>query len=196
MGIFKKLHINIPFFEELEQMLGYVKIMKDALSKKTKLGDYETVDLSEECSAILQNKLPPKLKDPGSFTIPCAIGNAVFERTLCDLGASINLMHWSIFTKLKLGEACPTTVTLQLANRSLSHPHGIIEDVLVKMDKFIFPADFVILDMEEDKEVPIILGRPFLATGRAMIDVQKGELKLRVQEEKVTVTPQKYPRIL
>ena len=93
-------------------MLGYVKFMKDILSKKRKLGDYETVTLADKCSDILQKKLPPKLKDPGSFTIPCAIGNPVFERALCDLGASINLMSWSIFQKLKLGEARPTTATL------------------------------------------------------------------------------------
>ena len=140
--------------------------------------------MSEEYSAILQKKFPHKLKDPGSFTIPCVIGNAVFERSVCDLGA--NLMPWSIFKKLKLGEACRTIVTLQLADRSLTHPCGIIEDVLVKVDKFIFPVDFIILDMQEDKEVPIILRRPFLATGRVMIDVQKGELGLRVQEEEVT----------
>ena len=167
-------------------MPGYVKFMKDILSKKRKLGDYETITLSEECSAILQKKLPPKLKDPCSFTIPCAIRNAVFERALHDLGVSINLMSWSIFKKLKLGEARPTTVTLQQVDRSLTHPRGIIKDVLVKVDKFIFPVDFIILDMQEDKEVPIILGRPLLATGRAMIDVQKGELRLRVQEEEVT----------
>ena len=140
MDIFKKLHINIPFAEALEQMPGYVKFMKDVLSKKMKLGDYETVVLSKECSAILQKKLPPKLKDPGSFIISCAIGNAVFERALCDLGASINLMLWSIFKKLKLGEARSTTITLQLADRSLTHPCGIIEDVLIKVDKFIFPT--------------------------------------------------------
>ena len=112
--------------------------MKDVLSKKRKLGDYETVAMSEECSAILQKKLPPKLKDLGSFITPCAIGNAVFERALCDLGASINLMSWSIFKKLKLGEARPTTVTLQLADRSVTHPHGIIEDVLVKWTNLSF----------------------------------------------------------
>ena len=152
-------------------MSGYVKFMKDVLSKKRKLGDYEAIVLSEECNAILQKKLPPKLKDPGSFTIPCAIGNAIFERALCDLGASINLIPWLIFKKLKLREARSTTVTLQLADQSLTHPCGIIEDVLVKVDKIFFPTDFIILDMQEDKEVPIILGRPFLATGRVMIDV-------------------------
>ena len=185
MDVLKKLHINIPFADALEQMSNYVKFMKDILSQKRRLADFETVNLTEECSAILQRKLPQKLKDPGSFTIPCTIGNAIFERVLCDLGASINLMPLSIFKRLGLGEARPTTVTLQLADRSLKHPRGIIEDVLVKVDKFIFPADFIVLDMEEDKEIPIILGRPFLATGRAMIDVQRGELKLRVQEEEV-----------
>ena len=171
MDIFKKLQINIPFVEALEQMPGYVKFMKDILSKKRKLGDYEIVALSEECRTILQKKLPPKLKDLGSFTIPCAIGNAVFERALCDLGSSINLMPWSIFKKPKLGEVRLTTITLQLEDQSLTHPHGIIEDVLVKVDKFIFPAYFIIMDIQEDKEVPIILGQPFLATRRAMIDV-------------------------
>ena len=185
MDVFKKLHINISFADALEQMPSYVKFMKDILSQKRRLADFETVNLTEECNAILQRKLPQKLKDPGSFTILCTIGNAIFERALCDLGASINLMPLSIFKHLGLGEARSTTVTLQLADRSLKHPRGVIEDVLVKVDKFIFPADFIVLDMEEDKEIPIILGRPFLATGRAMIDVQRGELKLRVQEDEV-----------
>ena len=185
MEVFKKLHINIPFADALEQMPSYVKFMKDILSQKRRLADFEIVNLTEECSAIIQRKLSQNLKDPGSFTIPCTIENAIFERALCDLGASINLMPLSIFKRLGLGEARPTTVTLQLANRSLKHSRGVIEDALVKVDKFIFPADFIVLDMEEDKEIPIILGRPFLATGRAMIDVQRGELKLRVHEDKV-----------
>jgi hypothetical protein len=183
--VFKKLQINIPFADALEKMPSYVKFLKDILSNKRKLEEYETVALTEECSAILQKKLPPKLKDPGSFTIPCSIGNSIFEKALCDLGASINLMPLSIFKKLGVGEAKPTTVTLQLADRSLKHPKGIIEDVLVKVGKFIFPADFIILDMEEDNEIPILLGQPFLATGGALIDVKKGELRLRVNEEEV-----------
>ena len=186
LDIFRKLHINIPFAEALEQMPSYVKFMKEILSKKRKMEDYETVALTEECSAILQRKLPQKLRDPGSFTIPCTIGNFESMNALCDLGASINLMPLSVFKRLKLGEARPTTVTLQLADRSIAHPRGIIEDVLVKVDKFIFPADFIVLDMEEDANVPIILGRPFLATGRALIDVQKGELRLRVQNEEIS----------
>ena len=97
MEVFKKLHINIPFVDALEQMPSYVKFMKDILSRKRRLSEFKTVNLIEECSAILQRKLPHKLKDPGSFTIPCKTGNSIFERALCDLGASINLMPLSIF---------------------------------------------------------------------------------------------------
>ena len=161
MEVFKKLHINIPFGDALEQMPSYVKFMKDILSKKTRLSDFETVNLTEECSAILQRKLPQKLKDLGSFTIPCTIGIFIFERSLCDLRASINLMSLSIFRRLGLGEAYPTTVTLQLADRSLKHPRGgggggggVIEDILVKVDKFIFPADFIVLTWKKIKKYP------------------------------------------
>ncbi|XP_075478842.1 uncharacterized protein LOC142519696 [Primulina tabacum] len=154
--IFKKLHINIPF-ADAEQMPNYAKFIKNVMSKKRKLQDFETVKLTEECSAILQKKLPQKLK-----------------------GASINLMPFYIYRDLELGEVKPTTITLQLADRSLAYPRGIVEDVLVKVDKFILLADFVILDMEEDQDAPLIFGRPFLATGRALIDVHKGELTLRV----------------
>ncbi|KAI4330107.1 hypothetical protein MLD38_028414 [Melastoma candidum] len=167
-------------------MPSYVKFMKDILSKKRKLGGHETILLTEECSAIVQRRLPPKLKDPGKFTIPCHIGTDFFGYALCDLGASINLMPFSVFKKLNIGEVRPTSLTLQLADRSYTYPKGIVEDVLVKVDRFIFPADFVILDYEADREVPIILGRPFLATGRTLIDVQKGELTMRVHDQEVT----------
>ena len=140
MEVFKKLHINIPFADALEKMPCYVKFMKDILSRKRRLSKFEIVNLTDECNAILQRKLPQKLKDPCSFTIPCKIGNSIFERALCDLGASINLMPVSIFRRLGLGEARPTTVTLQLADRPLKHPQGVIVDVLVKVDKFIFPV--------------------------------------------------------
>ncbi|XP_075475699.1 uncharacterized protein LOC142509748 [Primulina tabacum] len=133
--IFKKIHINIPFADALEQMPNYAKFIKDVMSKKRKLQEFETVKLTEE--------------------------------------------------ELELGEVKPTTITLQLADISLTYPRGIVEDVLVKVDKFIFPADFVILDMEEDHDAPLIFGRPFLATERALIDVHKGELTLRVGGEAV-----------
>ncbi|XP_062080885.1 uncharacterized protein LOC133785683 [Humulus lupulus] len=186
LDVLKQLHINIPIVEALEQMPNYVKFLKDILTKKRRLGEFETVALTEGCSAMLKSKIPPKLKDPGSFTIPCSIGGRDVGRALCDLGASINLMPMSIFKKLGIGEARPTTVTLQLADRSMAHPEGKIEDVLVQVDKFIFPADFIILDYEADREVPIILGRSFLATGKTLIDVQNGELTMRVNDQQVT----------
>ncbi|XP_062089086.1 uncharacterized protein LOC133795650 [Humulus lupulus] len=133
----------------------------------------------------LTEKLPQKVKDHRSFTIPCTIGGSSFDKAICDLRASINLMPLSVFKKLGVGEVKLTTITLQLVDRSLTYPRGVIEDVLVKVDKFIFPADFVVLDKEEDHEIPIILGHPFLATGRALIDVQGGHLTLTVNNEEV-----------
>ena len=140
--------------------------MKKILASK-KLEEYGTITLTEECNSILQKKLPPKLQDPGSFAIPFSIGNRVSGKSFYDLGASINLMSLSMFKRLKLVEQKSTTISLQLADRSYQHPWGIIENVLVKVGKFVLQADFVILDMEEDDSVPIILGRPFLATGKA-----------------------------
>ncbi|XP_027347948.1 uncharacterized protein LOC113859344 [Abrus precatorius] len=158
--------------------------MKDLLSKKRKLK--EDVTIAQECSVILQQKLPSKLKDPRSFTIPCTIGNVTIGKALCDLGASINLMLLSILKKLRVGEVKNTRMALQLADRSIKYLYGIMEDVLVKMDKIIFPANFVILDMDEDSEVPVILGRPFLAIGRALVDMQQGQFMLCLHDEKVT----------
>ncbi|KAJ9535713.1 hypothetical protein OSB04_un001134 [Centaurea solstitialis] len=183
LEVFKKLHINIPFADALAQMPSYAKFMKDIISNKRKIEEQATVALTEECSAIIQNKLPQKLKDPGSFTIPVQIANSDFGRALCDLGASINLMPLTLFRKLGLGEVQSTNITLQLADRTIKYPYGVIEDVIVKVDRFYFPVDFVVLDMEEDQHIPLILGRPFLATGRALIDVEGGKLTLRVGDE-------------
>ncbi|KAL0394740.1 UNVERIFIED_CONTAM: hypothetical protein Slati_4440200 [Sesamum latifolium] len=153
-------------------MPSYAKFLKEVISNKRKWEGGETIKLNEECSAILQNKLPPKLKDPGSFSIPCTIGNTNFDKALCDLGASVNLMRYYIFEKLGMHELIPTIITLQLADRSIKYPRGIVEDVLVKI-KFIIPVGFIVLDMEENINMPLILARPFLATSRALIDVQK-----------------------
>ncbi|XP_061351615.1 uncharacterized protein LOC133296608 [Gastrolobium bilobum] len=168
-------------------MPNYAKFMKDLMSKKRKLKECETVALTEECSAIIQKKLPPKLKDSGSFSIPIAIGNIEVGKALCDLGESINLMPLSMCRALRIKELKPTTISLQLADRSIRRPDGVIENVLAKIDKFIFPANFVILNMEEDIEIPLLLGKPFLATARAMIDVEQGKLILRMNEETVTI---------
>lgn len=138
--------------------------MKDILSNKRKLEDFETVAQTKECSVIVQKKLPPKLKDLGSFTITCTIGESYSGKELCDLKASINFMHLMVFQRLGLGEPKATVVSLQMADRSVRYPQEITEDILVKVDKFIFSPDFIVIVMEEDKNIPIILGRPFLAT--------------------------------
>ncbi|CAL1411956.1 unnamed protein product [Linum trigynum] len=144
------------------------------------------MELSEQCSAILQNKLLPKQKDPGNFTIPCSIGKLHVERSLADLGASINVMPYKLFKKQGLGEPRATRTSLQLADRSIVHPRGIVEDLMVKVGRFVYPVDFVVLDINEDIEVPLILGRPFLATAKALIDVHDGTLVLRDGEERIT----------
>ncbi|KAJ9535162.1 hypothetical protein OSB04_un001759 [Centaurea solstitialis] len=186
LDVFKELHINIPLIDAIEQMPNYAKFLKDILSKKKKLNEYETVALTEGCNALVTNTLPPKLKDPRCFTIPCSIGGKEIGKALCDLGVSINLMLLPVFNTLGIGQVKPTTVTLILADKTIAYPTCKIEDVLVQVDKFIFPADFIILDFEADKDIPILLGRPFLATGRTLIDVQKGELTMRLQDQEIT----------
>ena len=141
------------------------------------------MSLTATCSAIIQKSLQEKMQDLGSFTIPCKIGNSDMGKALCNSGASINLMPLSVVNRLSLGELTPTAMTLQMADITLAQPKGILEYVLIKVGKFIFPVDFVVIDIEEDKQVPLLLGRPFLATGAAFIDVKKGELTLRVGNE-------------
>ncbi|KAG9446755.1 hypothetical protein H6P81_012883 [Aristolochia fimbriata] len=148
IDIFKKLEINIPFVEALMQMPQYAKFLKEVLSGRRKIVEQGTVMLTKNCSAILKNQLPTKLKDPGSFTIPCEFGNFKFNKVLCDLGASINLMPLSICRKLNLGELKETNIMLQFADRSTKKPNGLIEDVLVRIGKFIYPCNFVVQDME------------------------------------------------
>ncbi|XP_016186155.1 uncharacterized protein LOC107627851 [Arachis ipaensis] len=162
-----------------------VRFMKESLTKKRSLKEGQMVVMTTECSAIIQKGLPRKRKDPGSFHIPCTIGNMTIEKAFCDLGASINLMPLFLMKKLHIHELRPTKISLQMADKSIQQALGVVENVLVKVDKFFLPADFVILDIEEDDNTPIILGRPFLATARTLIDVEKGELMLRVHEEHI-----------
>ncbi|XP_009780175.1 uncharacterized protein LOC107831719 [Nicotiana tabacum] len=175
-------------------MSSYAKFLKEILSSKRKLEEVFVVMLTEKCSAILQNKLPQKLGDPGSITIPCTLGGVYFEKALCDSGASINLIPFSIFRKLDLGEMKDICVCLQFADQSTKKPKEIIENVLVRVDKFLFPVNFIVLEMKECPDEPIILGRPFLATGRAIIDVHQGQLILRVDEERTIFDMQKILR--
>ncbi|XP_058008201.1 uncharacterized protein LOC110665340 [Hevea brasiliensis] len=187
LEVLKKLYINIPFTDVISQMPSHAKFLRELLSNKRRLEDYETIALTKECSATLQNKLPPKLKDPGSFSIPCHIGETSIERALCDLGANVSLIPLSICEKLKVGDLKPTTISLQLADRSIKYPVGILENVPLKVGKFFIPMDFIVLEIKEDVRTPIILGRPFLTTAGANIDVKNGKLKLTVGEEEIKV---------
>ncbi|KAG8501006.1 hypothetical protein CXB51_003044 [Gossypium anomalum] len=130
------------------EMPNTVKFLKELLSNKRKLDESSHVELNVVCSAILQNKLPNKLKDPGSFMIPCLIGSLNVNNALADLGASINVLPYKMFKQLGLGKPKKTRMSIQLADKTIRFPRGIIEDVLVKIDKFIFPVDFVVLDMD------------------------------------------------
>ncbi|GJX79747.1 DNA-directed DNA polymerase [Tanacetum coccineum] len=166
-------------------MPKYAKFLKGLLLIKTRLEEACTITMNERCSLVLLNKLPSKEKDPGSFTIACDIGHLHINNALADLGAIISLMPYTMYEKLGLGEPKPTRMSLELADRSIQYPRGIEENVLIKIDKFILPIDFVILDMREDFKIPIILGRPFLATTRAMIDIFNKKITLRVGNEEV-----------
>ncbi|XP_057436714.1 uncharacterized protein LOC130729097 [Lotus japonicus] len=186
LEIFKTFQINIPFSEALEQMPTYAKFMKDIVSGRKRLSEVnEKIMMTEECSAIVQRKLLQKLKGPVSFTIHVDIKGLPRAKALCDLGASINLIPLSMFKSLDMGEATPTLMSLLLADRSIKRPYGVAGDVLVRVEKIIFPVDFVILDIEEDSRVPLILGRPFLATSNAKIKVAKSLLSLKVGDENV-----------
>jgi hypothetical protein len=147
------------------------------------------VALTEEVSDVLLRKLPPKLKDPGSFTIPCRIGDHDCEQSLLDLGAGVNLMPYTMYEMLGLGQLQRTSITLQLADRSIKRPRGILEDVLVKVGKFILLANFIVLDMEEasmPSPLPIILGRTLMRTTNMKICVQMGTVSMKINGEKMT----------
>jgi len=144
------------------------------------------VELEAGCSVIIQKAIPQKSCDPGSFTLPITVGNLYVGKTLLDLGASINLIPLSMLKRIGEVEVRPTRMTLQLADRSVKQPYDIVEDLLVKVDKFLFPVDFVVMDIEEDVDVPLILGRPFMKTTKVIIDVDKGKLKICVADEEVS----------
>ncbi|XP_068329671.1 uncharacterized protein [Pyrus communis] len=188
LDTFRKVQVNLPLLDAIKQVPKYANFLKELCTNKRRFNDQETVALSEEVSAVLQRKLPPKLKDIGSFTIPCVIGGKEFGRALCDLGASINLMPYSVYESLNLGDLKETKVVIQLADRSNRYPKGLLEDVLVQVNELIFPADFFVLEMEHDPmptAFPLILGRPFLRTVRMKIDVYDGTLTMEIDGESV-----------
>ncbi|KAM1217016.1 hypothetical protein ACFX2J_013242 [Malus domestica] len=174
---FRKVHVNIPLLDAIKQIPKYAKCLKKLCTTKKRVREKEVVHVSENVSAILQHKLPPKCKDPGSFTIPCVIGNTRFKSAMLDLGASINVMPYSVYASMNLGALKHDGVIIQLADRSNAYPKGVLEDVLVQVDHLVFPADFYVLEMDESDHapsLPILLGRPFMKTAQTKIDVAKG----------------------
>nr|GEU28777.1 DNA-directed DNA polymerase [Tanacetum cinerariifolium] len=169
--IFRNLHFNLSFADALLHMPKFALMFKSLLNNKEKLFDLATTPVNENCSAVILKKLPEKLGDLGKFLIPCDFLKLVECLALADLGASINLMPLSIWKKLSLPELTPTRMILKLVDRSTTRPAGIAEDVFVKVEKFHFPTNFIVVDYVVDPRVPLILGRPILRTGRALIDV-------------------------
>ena len=186
ISMLKQVSINVPLIDALEQMPGCAKFMKDMVTKKRSIS-FEDDDILQHCSAIATRSLVQKREDSGAFSIPCIIRLLHFPKALCDLGVSINLMPLDIYKKLGFGDPKPTAIQLLMANRMVNRPIGILHDVLVKVDSFIYPTDFVILQCEIDFEVPIIPWKPFLAIGRALVDMEKGQIKFWLNNEEVTL---------
>jgi hypothetical protein len=155
MEVFKQVKINIPLLDAIKQVLPYAKFLKDLCTQKRKSKNHipKKVLLTKHVSSLIQHNTPLKLKDPGSSTISCIIEQSEIDKALLDLGVGVNLLPYSVYQQLGLGELKPTTVILQLADRSIKKPRGVIEDVIIKVDKFFFSVDFIVLDTEP---VPIL----------------------------------------
>ncbi|GKC57301.1 reverse transcriptase domain-containing protein [Tanacetum coccineum] len=183
--IFQDLRYDISFADALLLMPRFAPTIKSLLTNKEKLLELAKIPLNENCSAMLLKKLPEKLGDPRKFLIPCNFPGMDVCHTLANLGTRINLIPLSIWKKLSLPKLTPTRMTLELADRSITHPKGLAEDVFIKIGKFHFPTNFVVVDFEAGPRVPLILGRSFLRTSRALIDVFEGELILRDGNEQI-----------
>nr|GEW71679.1 reverse transcriptase domain-containing protein [Tanacetum cinerariifolium] len=192
--IFKDMSFEISFTDALILMPKFSFTLKALIRNKEKLSEMARTPMNEHCSAVILNKLPRKLRDPGKFLIPCEFPGMDESLALADLGVSINLMPLSVWEGLSLPELTPTCMTLELADRSVSKPIRIAKDVSVKVGVFYFPADFVVVDFKPDPRVPLILERCFLKTGRALIDVHKVKLTLRIGNEAITYNLDKTSR--
>nr|GFB13925.1 reverse transcriptase domain-containing protein [Tanacetum cinerariifolium] len=185
--IFRDLHFELSFADALVHMPKFAPMFKKLLNNKDKLIELTKTHLNENCFAVVLKKLLEKLGDPGGFLIPCNFSEFDNCLALADLGASINLMPLSIWKKLRLPTLNDTKMVLELADRTISKPTGVAESVFVKVRKFYFPVDFVVLDFIADPRVLLILGRPFLSTAHAIIDVYKGQIILRHEKQSLTL---------
>src|ERR1044071_9406216 len=178
-----KCEVNIPLLKLIKSIPRYARFLKELckVKRNQKLQGKQKIPVSERVSAMLQKQFPAKCKDPGMFTIPIMIGDFKFDKAMLDLDASINVIPSSIYESLALGPLLKTGITIQCADGSYVHPKGMVEDVLIKIDKLIFRADFFILDVCDNATTPIMLGRPFMKTSRTKIDVFNGILTLEFE---------------
>nr|GFA28843.1 reverse transcriptase domain-containing protein [Tanacetum cinerariifolium] len=195
MEIFRDLHFELSFADAFIHMPKFAPMFKKHLDNKDKLIELTKMPLNENCSAVVLKKLPEKLGDPGRFLIPCDFSEFDNCLALADFGASINLMPLSIWKKLRLPTLNGTKMVLELADRTISKPTGVAENVFVKVGKFYFPADFVVLDFVADPRVPLILGRPFLSTAHVLIDIYEGEIILRHDDQSLILNCGDIPSI-
>ncbi|XP_071940716.1 uncharacterized protein [Coffea arabica] len=186
LEVFRKVEINIPLLDAIKQVSKYAKFLRDLCVNRRRLTGDERIIVGENVSAVLQRKLPPKCGNPDMFTFPCRIGNTVIRRAMLDLGASINVMPKSIYASLKLGPLKETGIIIQLADRTNAYSDGLVEDVLVKVNDLVLPADFYVFDMDDDHSPdlsPLLLGRPFMSTAQTKIDINKGTLSMEFDEK-------------
>ncbi|XP_024981754.1 uncharacterized protein LOC112518337 [Cynara cardunculus var. scolymus] len=181
LDTFRKVQVNIPLLDAIKQVPRYAKFFKELCTNKKKLKGNEKISMSQNVSAVLQKQLPPKCKDLGMFTMPCKVGNVWVNQAMLDLGASINVMSYAIYSSLDVGSLKPTGVVIQLTDRSIVYPKGVLEDVLVQVNELVFPADFYVIDMEEKNASNagmLLLGRPFFKTSKTKVDVHSGSLTM------------------
>ena len=182
LEVLRYVKVNIPLLDMIKQVPTYAKFLKDFCTVKKGLGINKKAFLTEQVSSIIQCKTLVKYKDQGTPTISVNIGGTYIDKALLDLGSSVNLLPYLMYKQLGLGELKSTNITLSLADRLVKIPKRIVEDVLVKVDKFYYPVDFVVLDTEpmaeSTNQVPIILGRPFFATSNAIINYRNGVMQL------------------
>nr|GEZ56712.1 reverse transcriptase domain-containing protein [Tanacetum cinerariifolium] len=195
MEIFRDLHFKLSFADDLVHMPKFAPMFKKLLNNKNMLIELTKMPLNENCSAVVLKKLSGKLGDPGRFLIPCDFSEFDNCLALADLGASINLMLLSIWNKRKIPTLNGTKIVLELADRTISKPTGVAENVFVKVGKFYFPADFVVLDFVADPRVPLILGRPFLSIAHAIINVHEREIIIRQDQQSLTIQCGDIPSI-
>ena len=180
--IFNQVKINVPLLDTIQQVPSYAKFLKDMCTKKKKTNVPKKVFLATNISKLLSGPIPVKYKDPGSPTIACTVGQAEISRALLDLGASINLLPFSVYQQLGLSDLSPTQVTIQLADHSVKDPKGKINDVLIRVGEFIYPVNFIVLETQpvsnsnHRAQTPVILGRPFLTTANAIINCRNGSM--------------------